>query len=438
VYKNNLTILFVVSLVSMVYTQWREVTVSLPPWGAYVIDACDSNTAVGPLTINTLYITNTQGKDWYPLTIPTYVDDISLIDSQKIWYIASTGEIYASSDAGINWSLQFYDPTMTSFLNYIEMFDEFSGIVVGDAPSNSRPALILKTTNGGLNWISQNDTSLIGLWSGDQWRRIDFVDINTGYFFASDESNNKLYKTVDGGKTWNAININNSDSVSCEVLKFYNEDIGLMKAGECTGGTCTPGLYRTIDGGNSWELFGPLSSDWGNDIEFIPGNPSKIWLIDLHHAYFSSDTGKTWTTELFCPDLKFRDIRFTDANHGWLLAWGSGVSTAKLYYTSNGGFGGIVNVEEISEQPIKYFLSQNYPNPFNPITVIQYQIPEISLVTITVYDLLGKEIAILVNEEKPAGNYKINFIASGLTSGVYYYQIKANGFIQTKKMILLR
>jgi len=414
--------------------QWKEVTNNLPPWGSFVIDACDSNTAIGPITTNDLYVTFNKGKDWYPKYIPSFVDDISIIDSMSIWYISSTGEIYATSDGGVNWILQFYDPSKTNFMNYIEMFDSLNGFAMGDAPTNYEPALFLKTTNGGIDWISQNDSSLLGVWSGDQWRRIDFVDVNIGYFFSYNEIPEKLYKTIDGGKSWSVKN----DTVNCEVLKFYDENLGFMKAGECAGGTCTPGIYRTTDGGDNWELFGPLGSDYGNDIEFIPGDPSKVWIIDLHHAYFSSDTGRTWITELSYPTLTFRDTKFTDETHGWLLASGPGAMNSKLYYTSNGGFGGIVSVHENSEQPDNYLLFQNYPNPFNPNTVIQYQIPAISFVTLTVYDLLGREVAILVNEEKRAGNYEIEFDASNLTSGVYYYQIKASNLTKARKMILLK
>jgi len=83
-------------------------------------------------------------------------------------------------------------------------------------------------------------------------------------------------------------------------------------------------------------------------------------------------------------------------------------------------------------------ISQNYPNPFNPSTTIEYQIPQASFVTIKVYDVLGKEIVTLVNEEKPAGIHEVNFEPKDLTSGLYLYKISAGGFEQTRKMLLLK
>ncbi|OGU60617.1 MAG: hypothetical protein A2455_07335 [Ignavibacteria bacterium RIFOXYC2_FULL_35_16] len=88
--------------------------------------------------------------------------------------------------------------------------------------------------------------------------------------------------------------------------------------------------------------------------------------------------------------------------------------------------------------PLGYSLSQNYPNPFNPTTTINYSVPKQSFVTIKIYDALGREVSILVNEEKSVGTYSVEFNASGISSGVYFYQIKTNEFVQTKKMLLLR
>ena len=100
---------------------------------------------------------------------------------------------------------------------------------------------------------------------------------------------------------------------------------------------------------------------------------------------------------------------------------------------------GTVAVEiDSSNLPDKFDISQNYPNPFNPSTTIKFQVPSSGIVSLKVYDVLGKEVATLVNEEKPAGSYEINFNASQLSSGIYFYKIQAGSFIQTKKMILLK
>jgi len=88
--------------------------------------------------------------------------------------------------------------------------------------------------------------------------------------------------------------------------------------------------------------------------------------------------------------------------------------------------------------PAKLYLYQNYPNPFNPSTIIKYELPRQSLVTLKIYDVLGREVAVLVNEQKPAGRYEFKFDGKNLSSGIYFYRIKAGDFVQTKKMILLK
>ena len=85
-----------------------------------------------------------------------------------------------------------------------------------------------------------------------------------------------------------------------------------------------------------------------------------------------------------------------------------------------------------------YKLHQNFPNPFNPTTTIKYQIPELSIVTIKIYDVLGNEIASLINEEKPAGNFEVEFNGEGLPSGIYFYRLQAGNFVETKKMVLMK
>ena len=107
----------------------------------------------------------------------------------------------------------------------------------------------------------------------------------------------------------------------------------------------------------------------------------------------------------------------------WLIKTASGVTTVKQ------------NTDLTS---LDFFFVQNYPNPFNPTTTIKYQIPELSFVTIKVYDVLGNEVATLLNEENPSGTYEIEFDGTELPSGVYFYQLKAGNFVETKKMLLLK
>ena len=100
---------------------------------------------------------------------------------------------------------------------------------------------------------------------------------------------------------------------------------------------------------------------------------------------------------------------------------------------------GVVGVDDITAWiPSEYILAQNYPNPFNPVTTIKYSVPQGDIASIKVYDLLGREVAVLVNEYKPTGTYSVEFNASRFASGVYFYQLQAGNFVEVKKMILLR
>jgi len=100
----------------------------------------------------------------------------------------------------------------------------------------------------------------------------------------------------------------------------------------------------------------------------------------------------------------------------------------------------ITSIETDRIQSIGYLLQQNYPNPFNPGTIIRYAISSTQFVTLKVYDLLGREIATLVNEEKTAGSYNVEFGMQNLelSSGIYFYKLQAGNFVETKKMILLK
>ena len=89
--------------------------------------------------------------------------------------------------------------------------------------------------------------------------------------------------------------------------------------------------------------------------------------------------------------------------------------------------------------PTEFKLNKNYPNPFNPVTVISYQLPVISNVDLKIFNLLGQQVATLVSEKQPAGEYKVEWKANGFASGVYYYRLKTDeGFVKTRKLVVIK
>lgn len=133
------------------------------------------------------------------------------------------------------------------------------------------------------------------------------------------------------------------------------------------------------------------------------------------------------------PDSAYIQIAVVDTSAG-----STGIGSYALI--DDLGFGGFVDVKEISNSqlPISYNLRQNYPNPFNPSTKIEYSIPEESFVNLKVYNLIGEEVATLVNQYQKAGIYRAEFNAEGLNSGVYIAKLTANGFTRSIKMTLMK
>jgi hypothetical protein len=159
------------------------------------------------------------------------------------------------------------------------------------------------------------------------------------------------------------------------------------------------------------------------------GGMNVIAGTDSNGVFLSTNNGKSWTS----IGLTSIYINALAVNSTHLFAGtGDGVFRRTLSQI-------ITGVEDqINEIPSQFILEQNYPNPFNPSTIISFSIPASEFVTLKVYDILGREIATLVNEEKPAGSYEVNFDASALSSGIYFYTLKAGKFTETKKLILMK
>ena len=157
----------------------------------------------------------------------------------------------------------------------------------------------------------------------------------------------------------------------------------------------------------------------------------NIWLAtDGGLACLRNDTITSYS-ELYSYSVI--DLTVDDLDRIWL-----GTLDPELYMFDGKNLNIITSLDQEISLSENFKLIQNYPNPFNPTTTISYQISQRGLVTLKVYDVLGKDVVTLVNNEKPAGNYEVEFDASELPSGVYFYQLKAGSFIKTNKMIYLK
>ena len=168
-----------------------------------------------------------------------------------------------------------------------------------------------------------------------------------------------------------------------------------------------------------------------------PDSANELIYQDHTGNGFNFDTGYVWLDK----NYKF-NINSDTSNNLWLVIgiWGNW-EVARTYYIDSLSIriqkGNPNNVED-SKRFIDWHLQQNFPNPFNPATSIRYSVPETALVTIKIYNAIGKEMNVLQNEIKQVGNYEIRFDGSKLPSGVYFYRLKAGSFIETKKMILIK
>ncbi|MFI5237078.1 MAG: T9SS type A sorting domain-containing protein [Ignavibacteriales bacterium] len=204
-------------------------------------------------------------------------------------------------------------------------------------------------------------------------------------------------------------------------------------------------------------------SDTSNTATITITRPIPVELISFTGKIHGGKIILNWSTATELNNLGFEIERMLNGSYFYTIGFveGNGTTTeiqnysytdsyaeqGTTYYRLkqidfSGKFSYSNELEVDFNIPDFYSLGQNFPNPFNPSTMIKYQIPDLSFVTIKIYDVLGTEIATLVNEEKPAGSYEVEFITSSInyhpSSGIYFYRIQAGDFIETKKMILLK
>jgi photosystem II stability/assembly factor-like uncharacterized protein len=257
-------------------------------------------------------------------------------------------------------------------------------------------------------------------------------------YIGTDDSH--VWVSPDNGTTWNEI----SDGlpqrwVTRVAVDPTNEDIIYVTFNGLKWIDPQPHVFRSTDQGVSWtDISSNLPDAPVNAFAVDPVEPVRLYLGSDVGMYVSYNSGQSWwVLGEGLPVLPIGDIKIHPTTRE-LVAGTYGRSMYKIDLNA------IPTLIESSNQVVEEFkLEQNYPNPFNPSTKIRYSIPSVGasfmkFVQLKVYDVLGNEMVTLVNEEKPAGTYEVNFNPTGFTSGIYFYKLIAGNFSQTKKMILLK
>ena len=295
-----------------------------------------------------------------------------------------------------------------------------------------------RSTNGGDTWELTPDTSSVAHISNQ-------TNPNVLYSFANDG----VRRSSDLGYSWDLVNNGILDPQNLEGLAM---PINSQDTVYCVTSDASDGkghLFKTTNGGSEWFRIDTFLSmlDTAVNITSIAIDDKKSDRIFVGFEdggipfsqnstngglYLTEDDGKSWI-KLFDGRV---DLIRLDYNEPRYIYFGTKFGLMRMRDSI------VVDVEDEPDNITSdYILSQNYPNPFNPTTNIGFQIASVSgggFVSLKVYDVLGREVATLVNEEKPAGSYKVEFDASSLASGIYFYRIQAGCFAQTKKMIVLK
>jgi hypothetical protein len=237
-----------------------------------------------------------------------------------------------------------------------------------------------------------------------------------------------VYTTSDTGVSWNCINTFSASYTKADFLA-QGDTLVLATSKSPASGDSSCGIFRSSDNGNSWSQV--LSSVNVAALARDASSPEVMFAASDRGIYQSVDAGASWRMyNNTLPTLKFVGLKKDPYSNDLYVA----TQDSGIYRV----FGLAVDVAKEPQLPKQCVLEQNYPNPFNPSTGIRFEISESRLVTLKVYDLLGRELATLVNERKPAGRYSVNWNATGLSSGVYFYRMRAGDFVETKKLLLLR
>ncbi len=343
-----------------------------------------------------------------------------------------------SLDGGKNWSTFATFPSEYDIVTQMDFINENTGyvtaIIIWDFYRSI--SCILKTTDAGQSWTNQLTLdSLSDLYS--------IQCISEDVIFAAgvdgqDEINREsiVLKSTDGGLNWERKVF---DNLSIIDDLFFTDDVNGAFVGREDYGY----IYRTTDEGRNWLKADSIPNMQSIiKIDFFPGSGTGlvygVQSSGVHNIVFkTTDYGISWTQQLMpVSPLQSLIAGVMISETNFYLTTTALEYNAAIVHTTNGGSTSISN-SSISI-PEEFTLEQNYPNPFNPVTSIAYSISNQQLITLKVFDVLGNYLTTLVNEKQNSGLYTVNWNASSYSSGIYFYSLEGGKFSETKKMLLIK
>jgi hypothetical protein len=411
-----LFILYLSVLPKAVYAQWVQNSGTA---GLNVRAFAVSNDTVYAGTGTGVLMSTNNGTNWTAINTGLKNTSIySIVKNDTLLYAGTySGQnsgIYVSSNSGVNWTNANNGlPSGTSFYALAASAGGlvYAGTTVG----------LYATSNLGGVWNLENS----GMAS---YPSTNALAVNGNYVYAG-TSYGGVFVSTNNGANWTA----SSDMANTVVLSLA------MNGNNIYAGTLGSGLYLSTNNGANWTLLGLTYMGQINAIAASGKNLFASGYSSAGNFFFSTDNGADWT--LANTGLADPFVQALALVGNTLLAGTSGNGVFSRHISELLG----TPSQKPNPLPASFTLNQNYPNPFNPSTAIRYSLPQAAVVTLKVYDLLGREVATLVNENKAAGNYTVSFDAAKLSSGTYFYKLQARSsgsqaenFVQTKKMLLLK
>lgn len=358
---------------------------------------------------------------------------------------SSISRIKKTSDMGESWTL--LNNIFTYKLNNIYFLDEMNGWVTGILYFG-------KTTDGGETWV-QNTTL-----NYSNYNDVYFSDLNTGWLTVDQ---NRTLKTTNGGINWQLTNLKGGDFKLVDTTNIYLTSNQALYYSKDNGST----WHMRLDSSNSIILFSIPKINIGlgiiNSQTILKYKDSVIVPVELvlfEGTVIGTKVILSWQTATELNNAGFEIQKSVDKENWFSIGFveGNGTSSTEHYYKFEDinavqgqynyrlkqmNYDGSYQYSKVIEifNPLvkEYALFQNYPNPFNPNTIIEYQIPEETIVNISLYDIIGRKVKELINEKKQQGNYTVELSGGELSSGIYLYRIiTSSGYDSSKKLILLK